>query len=262
MIKENYFPFFLFCSFLVHIVLLVFGVLEPFSGLFDKPNTPLMQTVRINSIDSLATLKTNKKKDHELPLKNSNTPSIQTKQKNTPKTVDMPKKKPLKPKKQKKSKKPTVPKKAQNNKNQTIKNIQQKQSQALDKLSALESIEKIKQEMAEQNKETPALTINNQGGNSTLDFQTLQYLTGLKAHINMYWNLPQELANQNLRSQVYAEINKTGHILQAKILKSSGNEDFDSRVLETINRASPFPSPPNREVEKLLSKGIVFNFPN
>ena len=178
-----------------------------------------------------------------------------------PNVLEKKPKKKAKPKPKKSQ--PTNKKSAQERKNKQKKDIQKQQKQALEKLSALQSIEKIKKELA-QGAATNLLAgsrANQEVNQSQLDFFTLQYFARLKAHINMYWNLPQELADKELRTQVHAEIDRTGRVLSGKILKPSGNEDFDARVLETINRASPFPPPPTKEIEKLLSKGLVFNFP-
>ena len=276
MIKERFFYLFLFFSLLIHTVLSVYLILDPLSGVFAKKPTRITQSVRISSIDFSALPGTNltsakKQDDPDLPLKKSVAiPTPQTKLKNkaskpVSQALPDPKKK-LKNKTTKKHKSsPTNPLK--NKKNQVLKNIQKKQSHALDKLSALESIEKIKQELAQQEESPPSLPEKNPQGEDSqnsepaLGFQTLQYFAGLKAHIKMYWNLPQELASQNLHTQVYAEINREGRILKTEIRKSSGNADFDARVLETINRADPFPAPPTKEIEKLLSKGVAFNFP-
>ena len=274
MIQERFFSFFLSCSLLIHIVLLGYLILDPLSGIFAKKNIRLTQAVRINSIDFSDLPSPKKFKDNALPLKTSLSKSTpeelekSQKAKPAPKTLTVPKKKQTKKKskklakKPKKSQKPDSKNQMEHSKTQALKNIQQKQKHAMDKLSALESIEKIKQELSEPNPQNPLHTGGGQvsDGQKT-DFQTLQYFAKLKAHINMYWSLPQELAGKNWRTQVYAEIDRTGRVLQGKILKSSGNEDFDARVLETINRASPFPPPPTKKIEKLLSNGIVFNFP-
>ena len=141
-----------------------------------------------------------------------------------------------------------------------LKNIKKTQNQAFDKLEAMKSIERIKKEV-ESSGETNSSVSKGTTEGLKMSFQELRYFTSLRAHINMYWSLPQELADRNFRTEVFTIINKEGQILRGEITKSSGNADFDARVLETIERASPFPKPPTKEIEKMLLKGVVLKFP-
>ena len=122
-----------------------------------------------------------------------------------------------------------------------LKDREQKQDQAIDKLEVMESIEQIKRELEPPKYTGEKISKGNaQEGEEVADFEILQYFTSVKAHISMYWSLPQELADKTLRAEIYTVINNEGRVLKMSIIKSSGNEDFDARVQETIERASTF----------------------
>ena len=143
--------------------------------------------------------------------------------------------------------------------------LQQQQSEAIDKLKAMESIDQIKREVEEKPSYKGAqisegISDTSNTGEEVLDFEVVKYFTLMKDHIKMYWSLPQELKVMQLRAEVYVEIGDNGVVLKRQIKESSGNEEFDVRVLETIERASPFPRP-IPSVQKTLSEGVVFVFP-
>ena len=274
----DFFSRFLFYSLLVHFVVIVYVIFDPLSGMFSRKNIQIKNAIRVDTVglpelkqlrqtkptvqqEKLATKKKVIKKNTKIikPTK----PVAKKKPAAKKKPVKQVQLKKSKPKKEKEARDKI--RKEQNqamDKIKELKKIEQKQEQAIEKLEAMDSIEKIKQEL-----ETPKYTGakiskgNAQEGETVTDFQMLQYFTSVRAHINMYWSLPQELADKNLRAKIYTEINNEGVVLKGKIMQSSGNEDFDVRVLNTIERASPLPKPPTKEIEKLLSKGVVLNFP-
>ena len=255
----DYFSRFLFYSLCVHVVVFAYIIFDPLSGMFLKRDIQIKNAIRVDTI-GLPELK-----------RRMNTPiqSEKPKKKSSVKKVIKKKKAPLvKVKKKKgsaKKDKKKLRKKQQEQameKIKELKNIEQKQNQAIDKLEAMESIEKIKRELEQPKYTGEAVSKGNaQEGEVVTDFQMLQYFTSIRAHINMYWNLPQVLADKNFRAEIYTVINNGGQVLKREIIKSSGNEDFDARVLETIDRAAPLPKPPTKEIEKLLLKGVVFKFP-
>ena len=87
------------------------------------------------------------------------------------------------------------------------------------------------------------------------------YFTRVKSHIHTYWNLPKFLADKNLKSEAFVEINETGYVVKIQLEKSSGNEAFDQIVINTIRNASPFPTPP-LEIRSILKQGVVLRFPD
>lgn len=83
------------------------------------------------------------------------------------------------------------------------------------------------------------------------------YLTQVIGSIKLNWKLPKYLTENNYFAQMEVRINNEGRVIEKKIVISSNNELFDSRVLKAIEDSEPF-SPPPKEVRKLISDGIVF----
>ena len=83
------------------------------------------------------------------------------------------------------------------------------------------------------------------------------YLTRIIGEIKLNWKLPKYLTDQNYYAQLEVHINNSGKVTGKKIVKTSGNEVFDSRVLKAIETSEPFPPPP-KEIQKLIAGGIVF----
>ena len=262
----DFFSRFLFYSLCVHIVIFGYIIFDPLSGVFLKKNVHIKSAIRVDTIglpELKRRMKTpNKSEKKSLPkkvVKKKKPTKKVVKKKKAPPTVKVKKKK-VSEKKDKKDLKKEQSEAMERIKE--IENIEQKQNQAIDKLEAMESIEKMKKELEEPKYAGEAISKGNaQEGEAVTDFQMLQYFTSIRAHINMYWNLPQELADKNFRAEIYTVINNGGQVLEMRVIKSSGNEDFDARVLETISRASPLPKPPTKEIEKLLLGGVVFKFP-
>ena len=245
--------------------MLLFGyiIFDPFLDFLPKKDIPIKNAIQVNTI-SLSELekKSETKKAPTTKKKSIKKPPVKKAEKKPVKKKPAPQ---VKIKKQKAKKKPDMEKFKETqskamDKIKELENIKQKQSQAIDKLEAMESIERIKKEMESPEQTDPAVSNETKEG-VEIGFQELKYFTSLKAHINMHWSLPQELADRNFRTEIYTIINSEGHVLRGEITKSSGNADFDARVLETIERASPLPKPPTKEIEKMLLKGVVFKFP-
>lgn len=152
-----------------------------------------------------------------------------------------------------------------------------KQQEALNRLKSLEAMEKIKQETELEAKRQEALAAASrlqQGaaqvkGNVLAPGTELQgvdrlqheeYKTHLDRHIKQYWQLPEWLAKKGFRAQALVKIDSAGRLYSKRIMKSSGNNDFDENVLETIDRAVPLPAPPEKFIAKVGTEGILIEF--
>jgi len=87
------------------------------------------------------------------------------------------------------------------------------------------------------------------------------YSARIRAHLNRNWNIPQFLADKNLRATMVIYMNKLGQITRIELEKTSGDESFDQIVIETIRMSSPLPEPPQELIYSLSREGIGFNFP-
>lgn len=143
------------------------------------------------------------------------------------------------------------------------------EKKALDKIRQMEAIENIKKQMAGHAEAQPAPqtfkgNILNPGDSiEGLDrVQYDNYFSNLKQRVLEHWSLPQWLADANLRAQALVTIDANGFVTRREILRSSGNEVFDGRVVAAIDAASPLPVPPSRLQNILSLRGMVLNFPD
>ncbi len=148
------------------------------------------------------------------------------------------------------------------------------QAAALKRLEALERIERMQKAQSEPTKpaaasagETQSSTVvkGNQvsAGNSLTGLQRADhqtYLSTVKNAVKRNWNLPQWLANSNLTTRVRVYLDANGNVVKRQVMKSSGNEDFDDRVLRAIDASSPLPKPPGNLVNILAVDGFEADY--
>ncbi|MEN0059157.1 MAG: TonB family protein [Bdellovibrio sp.] len=152
--------------------------------------------------------------------------------------------------------------------------VKNEQKSALEKLKAMAALEKIKQDVEEQKKaagsgkaETVAPVVKGNvitPGSSLTGLNKLQhetYAVDLDRHIKQFWALPEWLAKRDLKAQARVFLDSRGNILGRKIVASSGNPSYDEEVLDTIDRAAPFPAPPEKFLALVSVDGILIGFP-
>lgn len=141
------------------------------------------------------------------------------------------------------------------------------QQKAMEKLEAMEALKNMEEEeekeRAEAKKGAVAGNIANPGNALTgiLQNQISSYIVQVKDHVNNNWNLPQWMANANLKAQALVMIDARGIVTHRSIVKTSGNSGFDETILTAIDRSSPFPAPPNALVGVFKNKGFTLGFP-
>lgn len=166
----------------------------------------------------------------------------------------------------------TLPKKTEEGLN--LQKVKSQQKSAIEKLKAMAALEKIKQEMTDTKKVTGTGKSNTSTqkikgnilspGTSLTGLAKLQqetYVSDLDRHIKQNWSLPEWLAKRDYTARVRLYIDSHGNILERKIVKSSGNSSYDEEVLATIDRSSPFPSPPEKFLAIFSVDGILIGFP-
>lgn len=157
-----------------------------------------------------------------------------------------------------------------------IEKVKNQQQKALDKLKALAALDKIKEEVAaEKEKAPPGAGKKDDGaqkvkgnvlsaGSSLTGLAKLEhqsYANDLHNHIKQHWSLPEWLAKKDYKAQAQVFIDTRGNVLGRKIVKSSGNSSYDDEVLATIDRAAPFPVPPEKLQAIMSADGIMIGFP-
>ncbi len=88
-----------------------------------------------------------------------------------------------------------------------------------------------------------------------------EYVAAVERHVRSKWELPQWLANKDLKAQVRVKFDERGNVIGKQLVRSSGNPAFDEVVMDTVTKASPAPAPPEKFVRLLANEGILFGFP-
>ena len=139
-----------------------------------------------------------------------------------------------------------------------------KQKKALDKLKAMDALEKIQSEVDSQKKQKLIKGATVSSGDSLTGLDRIEYekyFGDVEQHLKKNWALPSWMTELDVRAQALVQIDEKGYVILKKLVTPSGNAQFDEKVLESIDRSSPFPPPPDRLVGVLKNKGIIFNFP-
>lgn len=145
-----------------------------------------------------------------------------------------------------------------------IQKTKSKQKQALEKLKKLSAIEKIKESLEKEKQMAPLKGRVLSAGTIPKGVDKLQsdtYLLQLDAHIKKNWALPEWLIGKNLKTRIAVQFNESGKIISKKIMTSSGNPTYDDYCLKAIERAEPFPQPPEKFVDIYKIDGVQFGFP-
>lgn len=150
------------------------------------------------------------------------------------------------------------------------------QQSAIEKLKAMAALEKIKEDVDQQKAKSPPGAGKDKAGIQKIKGNTLSpgssltglaklqhdtYAVDLDHHIKQHWALPEWLANRDFKAQAKVYIDSHGNILGRKIIKTSGNQSYDDEVLATIDRAAPYPAPPEKFVSIVEVDGILIGFP-
>lgn len=139
-----------------------------------------------------------------------------------------------------------------------------KQKKALEKLKAMSALEKIESEVQASKKQKPIKGAVVSSGDSLTGLDRIEYeryFGDVEQHLKKNWTLPSWMMEMDVRAQVLVQIDDKGYVTMKKLITQSGNPDFDEKVLESVDKSSPFPPPPDRLVGVLKNRGIIFNFP-
>jgi periplasmic protein TonB len=79
----------------------------------------------------------------------------------------------------------------------------------------------------------------------------------LAAHFDKYKRYPADRVRQSAELVVSFDLDRTGHILSARIVQGSGDPSFDEAGLAMMRRADPVPAPP----PLVADEGLSFTMP-
>ena len=141
--------------------------------------------------------------------------------------------------------------------------LKEQQSSALQRIAALSKIKKKKTDSAIPEGTTVKGNRLNEG-NSLTGVEKIEYnryLSDLDLHIKKNWHLPEWLMSKPLTASILVRFDENGQLLEKKLLRSSGNKEFDKEALEAVNLSVPFPKPPENLINYFQSQGIELRFP-
>lgn len=171
---------------------------------------------------------------------------------------------PAKSETKEKSSKPIEAAKPTVNTSNKKEDLKAKQKKALDKLKAMDALERIESEVQSQKKQKLIKGAAVASGDSLTGLDRIEYeryFGEVEQHLKKNWALPSWMMDLDVRAQALVQIDEKGYVVLKKLITASGNQDFDDKVMESIDRSSPFPPPPDRLAGVLKNKGIIFNFP-
>ena len=143
-------------------------------------------------------------------------------------------------------------------------NLKDQQSAALQRLSALSRIKKNKAADASKPEGVTVKGNRVSEGNSLTGVEKIEYnryLSDLDMHIKKNWHLPEWLTDKKLTAAIFLRFDEKGQILEKKLVRSSGNKDFDNEALQAVVSSVPFPAPPENLISYFQSQGIELRFP-
>lgn len=147
-----------------------------------------------------------------------------------------------------------------------LKKTKEAQSSALKRLEALK---RLQSEPKPVENTKPAVTAPIKGnaispGTSLTGLAKIEhddYIASLDDRIKAAWNLPAWLANGNFKARVLVYLDSRGMITKTVMTQSSQNSVFNEKCMEAIQKAAPFPPPPDRLVNIFAVDGFEVGFP-
>lgn len=87
------------------------------------------------------------------------------------------------------------------------------------------------------------------------------YIVTLPDHVRPYWKLPSYLLDKKLQCRIQVYINAAGDLVRASLVESSGDSEYDSKAMQAVKAAAPFPRPDASIVSKLIQGEVILGFP-
>jgi len=138
------------------------------------------------------------------------------------------------------------------------------------KLSQLSALDKLEKSMAEEEGRNRLLKQMIFKGNAIVEGSSITGLNKIEAedyvglvesHVRSFWRLPQWLASSRMRAKALVKWDSRGMPILIQIIESSGNDEFDQVVMETLQKAVPLPEPPEKFALIMRRQGVIFGFP-
>jgi periplasmic protein TonB len=105
--------------------------------------------------------------------------------------------------------------------------------------------------------EAPTSTTRDQGTGESRQRVRATWQKELLAHLNRYKRYPADRTQKSAEILVTFNLDRTGKVLSATVVKSSGDAVFDSAAVTMVQRANPVPAPP----PLIADEGLRFSLP-
>lgn len=120
--------------------------------------------------------------------------------------------------------------------------------------------EEMKQLLLAGNKVQQGVQVQGEEHNQVLtEFD--KYVLEVTEKVRYQWKLPSYLKDATLKCRIQVFINSKGMLEMAKVVESSGNEEYDNWALRSINDALPFKIPSNIVLPELLRGRFILGYP-
>lgn len=142
--------------------------------------------------------------------------------------------------------------------------IDQKTDDALQRINEMMEKRRADIEAAQIKEEgtgqSPDGTLN--ASNTESDPELIAYYGALKRKINQEWITTPKLFENgaSLKTEVNVLIDATGQIINVSFETKSGNVSFDLSAQRAVERAGPFPPPPDKIKDEALTEGFLIEF--
>ncbi len=87
------------------------------------------------------------------------------------------------------------------------------------------------------------------------------YATQVSNLVRPHWKLPSYLVDKELQCRIKIFIDNRGKLVRSEIFESSGEKEYDSRALNAVKQASPFPAPESLISGRTVRGDILLGFP-
>lgn len=87
------------------------------------------------------------------------------------------------------------------------------------------------------------------------------YILALPDLVRVHWKLPSFLSEQDLRARIRIYLRANGELIRTEVFESSGNQEYDKRAREAVERAAPFPAMEEGVARRASRGDIVLGFP-
>ncbi len=105
--------------------------------------------------------------------------------------------------------------------------------------------------------ESPRSTAPTQGVGESARRALVTWEKQLGAHLDKHKRYPTAEPRRNAEALVSFTLDRTGHVLSARIVRSSTNASFDEAALAMLRRSDPVPPPP----PGVADRGLTFTLP-